>query len=52
MALLSFAASPSLDILGLLQLGQETHRLGRGGGETVEGGGGGGYIQLRIKCDI
>lgn len=48
MALLSFAASPSLDILGLLQLGQETHRL-RGG---VEGGGGGGYIQLRIKCDI
>lgn len=51
MALISFAASPSLDILGLLQLGQETHRL-RVGGEAVEGGGGGGYIQLRIKCDI
>lgn len=26
MTLLSFAVSPSLDILGLLQLGQETHR--------------------------
>lgn len=30
MALLSSAACPSLDILGLLQLGQETHRLREG----------------------